>query len=120
MKDCSLSRFQFHLFHFVAICWCSRPIHRSISNQSRLIELIFDDLFLFQVIPHGCYLLLDLTIESSLKTCEEVWLGKVFDLQPHTGGVQRSPSTEMEAGSEIAGSDMLPHAVLQQTYDGSR
>ena len=55
-----------------------------------------------------------------MKTCEEVWLGKVFDLQPHTGGLSRAQSTEIEAGSEIIGSDMMPHAVLQQTYEGSR
>nr|XP_039248070.1 LOW QUALITY PROTEIN: dynein beta chain, ciliary-like [Styela clava] len=61
----------------------------------------------------------DLTIESSLKTCEEVWLGKVFEVHPHSRGLSRAQSAEIEAGSEITGSEMMPHAVLQ-TYEGSR
>lgn len=62
---------------------------------------------------------LDLTIENSLKTCEEVWLGKVFEVQPHTRGLSRAQSAELEAGSELTGSEMMPHAVLQP-FEGSR
>ena len=61
----------------------------------------------------------DLTIESSLKTCEEVWLSKVFELKPHTRGQSKAVGPDFEAGSEITGSEMMPQALLQ-TYEGSR
>nr|XP_018669149.1 uncharacterized protein LOC104266158 [Ciona intestinalis] len=61
----------------------------------------------------------DLTIESSLKTCEEVWLSKVFEIRPHTRGQSKAVGPDLEAGSEVTGSEMMPHALLQ-THEGSR
>lgn len=65
------------------------------------------------------FLRTDLTIESSLKTCEEVWLGKVFEILPHTRGMSRVPSAALDAASDMTGgSDTMAHALLQ-THEGA-
>jgi len=63
---------------------------------------------------------LDLTIESSLKTCEEVWLSKVFELRPHTRSQSKNLGPDFDGGgSEMTGSEMMPHALLQ-AHEGSK
>ncbi|XP_018424228.1 PREDICTED: dynein beta chain, flagellar outer arm-like [Nanorana parkeri] len=45
----------------------------------------------------------DLTIESSLKNCEEVWLSRIFDLGPHSRVISaRAENAELE--SSVSGS----------------
>jgi len=39
----------------------------------------------------------DVAIESSLKTYEEVWLSKIFEIKPHTGYKRPSSSTAAAA-----------------------
>ncbi|XP_053311944.1 dynein axonemal heavy chain 9-like [Spea bombifrons] len=45
----------------------------------------------------------DMTIESSLKNCEEVWLSRVFDLQPHSRVILSKTHNE-ELASSVSGS----------------
>ncbi|XP_018102433.1 dynein beta chain, flagellar outer arm [Xenopus laevis] len=45
----------------------------------------------------------DVTIESSLKNCEEVWLSRIFDLRPHSRVITAGAHNE-EIASSVSGS----------------
>ena len=55
-----------------------------------------------------------------MKTCEEVWLSKVFEIKPHTRGQAKSQSGTVEGGSEISGSELMPHAMATTHEERSR
>ena len=52
----------------------------------------------------------DLAIEMSLKTYEEVWLSKIFELRPHTRN--KTPSAELAAAENQSEYSQVDHFCL--------
>ncbi|XP_040278224.1 dynein beta chain, flagellar outer arm-like [Bufo bufo] len=60
----------------------------------------------------------DVTIESSLKNCEEVWLSRIFDLSPHSRLLSPRKMENEEITSSISGSHYTKGDINRNTTTG--
>ena len=57
----------------------------------------------------------DVAIESSLKTYEEVWLSKIFELRAHTG--MKGPSSATAATQDVSSLGSFIAVIISEPFD---